>query len=716
MSSAQQPLPVAVAVAVAHGVPPASAPRVSWGFPVLVQALCLALYMGGCVPPAIARSIAQPPSQEADFAPRIDTPAAWQALLARPGSEHIANTEVVKVLLDSSDDHIYFLQSRRWPIHYFFARRFLSTAAHPIGDASAFNRAEYHQKERRFVLGSLYHFLDSDIWAFELYAGDSLDLKETAAAFAILRRRLYFGDRLRYHPVPVTHERDIEQARTLMPVVTTDEIFGQVRYQALELGESYGYVRVLHKGQPMQPSALRPYDILVIADLPEDIPVVSGVISGQMQAPLGHINVLCHNRHTPNMALREATEDPRILALQGKLAHLRVGGQEFSLTAATQAEAERSWHSKRPRHGLTPQRDDDDIGLPALSELSLSDVRRVGAKAAQLGWVAHALPSEAVPRAFALPFHAYSRFLSVNGFDRRLDAMMKDPAFQNDPERRRRDLDALRAAMMAGSVPKDVLEPLLARIRQVLSPGPADQVRLRSSTNAEDLPGFNGAGLYRSTRVDPKDPADVSRGLREVWSSVWLFGAYEERQYARIDHRLVAMGILVQQSIDDDSANGVAITANPFHQGQPGFFINAQRSSSISRGSRVSRGGDNGESRGGSVTGARGDEVPEQILYYTYEDGLGFQRLSKSSLAQGKNVLTDAEIEQLRAHLTVIHQRFGGDPYVLNGRAVDVEFVVGGSPRRVIIVQARPYTMNWPGDRRWYDEQGQPVDNGATGD
>src|ERR1700736_1047310 len=182
---------------------------------------------------------------DADFAEHIDSPAMWQSLAARPGSEHIANTEVVKVILDGSDGRIYFLQSRRWPIHYYFAQKFLSTSEHPVGDETAFNRTEYHSEQRRFVLGALSHFRDADVWTFELYAGDTLDLDTTSRAFRALRKRLYFGDRLRYRPVPLHHERDIEQVRQLMPVVTTDEIFGKLRYQALELGEAYGYVRVV---------------------------------------------------------------------------------------------------------------------------------------------------------------------------------------------------------------------------------------------------------------------------------------------------------------------------------------------------------------------------------------------------------------------------------------------------------------------------------------
>src|SRR5262249_1465373 len=155
-----------------------------------------------------------------------------------------------------------------------------------------------------------------------------------------------------------------------------------------------------------------------------------------------------------------------------------------------------------------------------------------GAKASQLALVEKALPG-VVPEAFTLPFHAYARFLEVNGFDKRIAAMLAAPEFKADPERRKRDLEALRAAMEAGTVPPDGLGPLLARIKERLPPG---LVRLRSSTNAEDLPGFNGAGLYRSARVDPAKVDEVEKGLKQVWASVWLWGAFEERNYYRIGH------------------------------------------------------------------------------------------------------------------------------------------------------------------------------------
>lgn len=646
---------------------------------ILVACLAVAPACSGAGPRALPPGADTAKAGPVDYATRIDSPAAWTALAAKPDSAHLSHTEVVKILFDRKDGRLYFQESRLWPLHYEFAARFLSSNTYPVPDLMTFNRVEYHSARRRFILGTITRYVDADLWSFELFSNDDLSLEATAETFRAAQKAVYFGDRLRYRPVPPGHVRDLERARALMPVITTDEVFGKIRYQPLELGEAYGYLRVFPPGERPKLSSLRPYDIVVLGDLPEDLPVVSGVISDQIQAPLGHINVLCHNRKTPNMALRGASADPSVLALRDKLAHVVVEGQSFRVEPATSSAAEHSWAEKRPSSGFTPEREDRDVGMPMLADEIATRIPVVGAKAAQLAQVSRVLPTGVVPKAFGLPFHAYARFLEVNGFGPRIAAMLASPAFRADPDQRRRDLDALRAAMENGEVPSDVLGPLMARIRAMLPPGP---LRFRSSTNAEDLPGFNGAGLYRSVRVkDPTNEDEVRRALKQVWSSVWLWGAFEEREFYRIDHLHVGMAILVQVSIDSQIANGVAITANPFNQGQPGFFINAQ-------------------AQGGSVTGARGDEVPEQILYYTFQDGRSFERLSKSSRAGGADLLGDREIEALSGYLTTIQKAFTGDEEALGGEAVDVEFLVEAPSRKVLIVQARPYPLTWSGDRK----------------
>jgi pyruvate,water dikinase len=49
-------------------------------------------------------------------------------------------------------------------------------------------------------------------------------------------------------------------------------------------------------------------------------------------------------------------------------------------------------------------------------------------------------------------------------------------------------------------------------------------VIFRSSTNAEDLEGFNGAGLYESVPLIGEEATNtekVAHALKTVWASVW---------------------------------------------------------------------------------------------------------------------------------------------------------------------------------------------------
>jgi hypothetical protein len=630
--------------------------------------LLIACACAGAAPKAVR------PGTDGDYAPTVPDAATWQALAARAGNEVMARVEVVKVLFDRSDERPYFMQSRRWPIHYDFAARFLSTPSALVLDQATFNDHEYHDDDRRFVLGTITHYLDQDVWTFELFAGDRLSVEGVAHVFAALQKATFFGERLHYRPVPEAHIAALERLRMLMPVVTTDELFANVRYEPVETGEAWGYLRIVAAGQT-PPADLHPYDVLVLGTQPLELAPVAAIVTDELQAPLGHLAVLAHTRGTPDMALRGASTDPAFVALAGKPVHLRVGPGEFTVEPATLddlARASRARHAKAPKLQL----DVRDAGMPRLREIRSGDISRFGAKTTQLARVAR-IGGIVTPRAFGLSFHAYASFLAANGIDRKIAALLADRAVRGDAVRLRAALDDLRASIAAAPVPPAITDALLARIRAELA-GSA-RVRLRSSTNSEDLPGFSGAGLYRSTRVDPAQRDDVERGLREVWASVWSWEAFAEREWYGIDHARVAMAILVQESIDDDIVNGVAITGNPFFEGRPAVYINAQ-------------------ARGGSVTGAAGNEVPEQLLVYTYEEPKNVERVSNSSRANGSELMTAAQAIYFADQLERIHDEFVGEQ-VGTARAVDVEFLIRRSGE-LVILQARPYQLRWAGDRR----------------
>ncbi len=629
------------------------------------------------------------------FAHRIDDEETWHRLAARPENQVVARTEVVKFLIDLTDDRrLWLIDTERWSIHFYFARQFLASAGHPIEDHAQFNVLEYRRPERRFEMGSLVHYLDSDLWTLELVAGDKLEGERVLRVLDQLRGSVFFGDRLRYRPISPLHEQQIAPVADRIPIVSTDEVFAGIRYQPLTEGVAFGTLRFVRG--PLDPASVRPDQILVLEELPDEIPVAAAVSSAPMQAPLGHLAILCATRRTPNMALRDALSDPALSALDGHLVRLEVGPQEHSIREATRAEAEAAWADRRPAQPLVPHLDTSETALRDACSLRLEDARTVGAKAAQLGELCSIGPPIHTPGGFAIPFAHYVQHLERSGVAASLPAMLADPAFRSDATARARQLAELRAVITQARVDPQVVRAIRDRIASF--PG-HPRVIFRSSTNAEDLPGFTGAGLYESIVVPGNaSEAQIADALREVWASVWRQVAFEERDWYRIDHARVAMGVLVQPFVDGAAVNGVAITANPFFQGRPGLFVNAQ-------------------ALGGSVTGAHGDEVPEQHLIYTYSETIESELLSRSSRTDGM-LLSEQDIGALADALQRVHQHFlwrwqqtwvaeHPDPRERDrgpdqaSTAVDVEFLVAGPDRRIVLLQARPYHLVYGPGQGW---------------
>jgi hypothetical protein len=613
------------------------------------------------------------------YAHAIPDEATWRSLAARPQSAAAARTEVVKFLLDLEDGRrLWFTNTDRYPVHYFFARDHIPRSAAVTRDHEAFNRIQYRESGRRFEMGSLVHYLDSDEWTLELVSGDTLDGERILRLYQSVRAVLWTGEHLRFRPTSALHETNIESVRGKLPTVTADEVFSGIRYQPLTTGITYGFLRLV-KGT-LDPTTVRADQILVLEHLPDEIPVSAGVVSRELQAPLGHIAILCSTRGTPNIAVRDAFERPDFAALDGKLVALDVNMQEFSLRAATREQAEKAWKKRRPKRPQVPALNSTEHRMLDVAKLELADTRFAGAKAAQLGEVAH-IDGLSTPGGFVIPLSYYLDHVLALSLPADLAKQLSDPAFAEDVARRAHWLESVRESIQKREVDPLLVKRVRERIQQI---APTSRWILRSSTNAEDLAGFTGAGLYRSIRIKAgADDAQIAAAIAEVWASVWLQGAFEERSWYRVDHAAVGMAILVQPYVDGAVANGVAITANPFTEQRPGFFINAQ-------------------SLGGSVTGAGGNEVPEQHLIYTYSGVFETELLSRSSRMAGATLLGDQDLRALGDALGKLHSHFM-DTWRRRANAVDVEFLIAGEDRHVVILQARPYRVVYAKGQRLSD-------------
>jgi len=601
---------------------------------------------------------------------RIDTPEQWRKLCSRPGHHSVARTETVKFIVDLQDAGLtYFMNSSRWVTHYDFILRFIN----PTADYQLFLVAEYKREDRRFILGSIMHYLDGDHWTMELDAWDNLSGERIAWMYRHVAPMVGVARDLRYRPASPGQIEAVEPLSGELPTVSRDAINATVQYQPVVMGVAYGYLRRMP--WPLDVATLRPYDVVVTDQVPEEIPPVAALVTGQLQAPLAHVAVLSRNRNTPDMALRGAEDDPRFRELEGELVRLSVASQDFSIDRAERSAAEEAWRALRPATAFRPEADLVTDGLHDVGSLTNGAARFAGAKAAQVAELAR-LDGIETPGGFVLPFAAYAAHLAAAGLDAEIVAMLADEGFIQDSATRGRRLAALRDAICAQPVDAALLDAVVDRLR-VLAPGrPAI---LRSSTNAEDLAGFNGAGLYESLVV-PADagPGQVADVLRGVWASVWLQRAFEEREWYRIDHAAVAMAVLAQPFVGDAVATGVAVTGNPFNARNEGVFINLQ-------------------AQGATVTGARGNVLPEQYLVRTGLDDFAPELLSRSSLTGGATILAGADVNRLTEQLLRIHDAML-PTHATSANAMDVEFAFR-EDRSFVILQARPYKIVYSLDR-----------------
>lgn len=630
------------------------------------------------------------PGSDPDFSHEIGCRDDFDQLAWAPLDGSMPGARSAKTVIDRLDgEKLYFQNSERYPIHWNFASTHLSGNGLPIVlDLAGFNDVEYSSPDRRFILGAVTWYDGPQVWAYEIAPYDTASAEMITTAYRSIASSTYFGDELYFHPGSEAVEAVAENLPPDVLQISTETLFEGIDYQPLNLATSMGLLS-FYSQEEMETALPWFRETVVLEAVPNDIAVVAGIITQQFQTPLSHINVLSQNRGTPNMGLREAFDHPELRPLEGKWVELTVGAFEWSIREVTEAEAEAWWEENRPDPidttpmdlSVTDFRDDDlIIDLAAhdgeLRQAIQAVVPAFGGKATHFGAMAmiEGLPH---PDAFAIPVYWYDQHMEANGLWTVAEAMLEDPDFNNDPQVRSDQLDALQLAIREAPIDPDFLTAVLDKLA---ADYPNPRVRFRSSTNAEDVSGFNGAGLYTSKTGDPNDPdRPVDVAIKTVWASVWRFRAYEEREYYGIDHRNIGMALLVHRSFPDEDANGVAITGNIFDASglEPAFYVNVQL----------------GEE---SVVLPDPGVTTDQYVHYYTQSGSPVVYLAHSSLVdEGETVLSLAQINELGVALQAIHLHFLPAYGTTGGfYAMDTEFKfdsTGGNGAELFVKQARPY-------------------------
>ena len=189
--------------------------------------------------------------------------------------------------------------------------------------------------------------------------------------------------------------------------------------------------------------------------------------------------------------------------------------------------------------------------LVDFSDIDSTMINAVGGKALNLGIMSSAgLP---VPGGFCVTTDAYRSVVADQ-----LDDLMGKLGDATDPGEATAAAEKARGRVLSVELPPQ-LRIAIADHYQAL--GDNEPVAVRSSATAEDLAYASFAG-QQDTYLNVVGSAALLDAVRRCWASLWTDRAVSYRNANAIDHRSVALAVVVQRMIDATTA-GVMFTANP---------------------------------------------------------------------------------------------------------------------------------------------------------
>jgi hypothetical protein len=568
-------------------------------------------------------------------------------------------------VIDRQDQNkIYYVNTKRYAFH----KDFVNGTYLSLERGREFFENNYLKANRRFMLGTIAYQTPLKRWTFEFWEGDLIPADQIKTVADVIKASFFSS--VAYKPNSIRQDEESAKLPGLQRVSQSD-IAKEQEYQALNVARGLGRIHVIPKLDEHVEIGFN--EILVLDEVPVQLPPVAGVITSHPSTPLSHINLLAKGWGIPNAYIKNA--QTLLKQYDGWWVQFETKRDGYSIKRADVDQLREYQRRLAQRLDvMKPRFDLSETRLLGLGQQRARSAIAFGGKSANLGEVMNArLPGIVVPNGFTIPFYYYDEFLKANKLDDAIYALLNDQKFVHDPAYRREKLKGLRESIKQGKFDERLRAQILARVKREF---PGKGLFVRSSSNSEDLPNFSGAGLY-TTVPNVREADQLIEAIKTVWSSLWNSEAYEARERAVIDHSKIFMAVLIQEGINSESS-GVMITTDPFDKdNKDAIYISAKR--------------------GLGIKVVEGKKVAEQIIFreranavqvltrsdedslLTFDERGGVKEVA---ITGERIVLTDNVIRRLVSAAAAIKRVFGT-------RDQDIEWAY--MKGQIYIVQSRPF-------------------------
>ncbi len=500
------------------------------------------------------------------------------------------------------------------------------------------------------------------------------------------------------------------------------------------IGENYGYLKIFKEGEAVSDTGR--FDVVLSERATNDLSLLAGIVTHLPQTYLSHLNIRLREKSVPSAHVSEVLDNQVFNELDGKLVHISTHNHEVVITPANLSDAQQFWENNRPDVGQLAF-DLSQNAMRGFDVLRHNNAKAYGTKAVNLGELYQALGAEDAVHGFGIPFYWYDTFMKASGMDLKVNSLLDDPVIYQDSNYRRSELKKLRKDIREQQLPVDFLDELKTKLNEVFGQdAETTRIRFRSSTNAEDLLNFSGAGLYDSKSgcladyedADNEGPShclhldekefleselatrqqefsdnperywlediikDITKDLTreksldeavlKVWASLWTERAFDEREYYGLDHRKAFMGIAVNKSFVMESKEAVAIsndTSIDESDVRQLYRINSQL---------------------GNIGVVKSDDPLAVAEQMTFRRGTSFNHedhkiITRSSLSTDADLWSGIQLDELASLLFKAHDYFANNVYSrIDSPKFDIEIEVikdTSGNDKVYLKQLRPY-------------------------
>src|SRR6266542_3205811 len=206
----------------------------------------------------------------------------------------------VLFVIDRRDrNRVYYINTRRYPFH----KDFVNGTYLSLERGQEFFENNYLKPNRRFIMGTIAWQTPVRRWTFEFWEGDLIPADQIKLASEIINKTFFTPTA--FKPNSLRQDEASASLEGLQRVLQT-EISRNQEYQALNVAKGLGRIHIIPKLDDHVEIGFN--EILVLDEVPVQLPPVAGIITTKPSTPLSHINLLAKGWGIPNVYIKNAQE------------------------------------------------------------------------------------------------------------------------------------------------------------------------------------------------------------------------------------------------------------------------------------------------------------------------------------------------------------------------------------------------------------------------